>query len=90
MKKIDFKPGLKVNAADDWVSGGAAEAAPPAPSATPSATPARLPARPERMKRFTIDVPVSLHTRIKTQCARRGVKMADELRDLLEREFPDR
>jgi hypothetical protein len=42
----------------------------------------------EAMKRFTIDVPVTLHTRIKTECARRGVKMADMLRELLEREFP--
>ena len=42
----------------------------------------------EPMKRFTIDVPVSLHTRIKTQCAMRGVKMADVLREMMEREFP--
>ena len=40
------------------------------------------------MKRFTIDVPVSLHTRIKTQCAMRGMKMADVLREMMEREFP--
>ncbi len=46
------------------------------------------PAPVEPMKRFTIDVPVSLHTRIKTQCAMRGVKMADVLRELMEREFP--
>ena len=39
-------------------------------------------------KRFTLDVPVDLHTRIKTDCARRGEKMADVLRDVLEREFP--
>jgi hypothetical protein len=42
----------------------------------------------EAMKRFTIDVPVSLHTRIKTQCAKSGVKMADKIRALLERAFP--
>jgi hypothetical protein len=41
------------------------------------------------MKRFTIDVPVSLHHRIKTACARRGLKTSTVLRDLLEREFPD-
>ncbi|HEX2136591.1 MAG TPA: plasmid partition protein ParG [Microvirga sp.] len=46
------------------------------------------PAPVELMKRFIVDVPVSLHTRIKTQCARRGVKMADVLRGLMEREFP--
>lgn len=41
----------------------------------------------ERMKRFTIDVPESLHKRIKTQCAMQGVKMADEIRALLEKRF---
>ena len=48
--------------------------------------PARGPVEP--MKRFTVDVPVSLHTRIKTQCAMRGMKMADVLREMMEREFP--
>lgn len=43
--------------------------------------------RTEAMKRLTIDVPVSLHTRIKSQCALRGVKMADEIRELLEKHF---
>jgi hypothetical protein len=42
----------------------------------------------EAMKRFTIDVPEELHRRIKMQCAMRGSKMADALRELLEREFP--
>jgi predicted DNA binding CopG/RHH family protein len=42
----------------------------------------------ERMKRFTIDVPESLHRRIKAQCALRGVKMADYLRQALENLFP--
>jgi hypothetical protein len=41
----------------------------------------------EPMKRFTIDVPLSLHRRIKTQCAMRGDKMADVIREMLEREF---
>ncbi len=43
----------------------------------------------EPMKRFTIDVPQSLHTRIKIQCAQRGVKMADEIRALLDKHFPE-
>jgi ParG len=43
----------------------------------------------EAMKRFTIDVSATLHTRIKIECARRGTKMADMLRELLEREFPE-
>lgn len=42
----------------------------------------------EMMKRLTVDVPVSLHTRIKSQCALKGVKMADEIRELLEKNFP--
>jgi hypothetical protein len=38
---------------------------------------------PEAMKRLTIDVPESLHRTIKTQCAMRGTKIADEVRELL-------
>ena len=44
---------------------------------------------PEPMKRFTIDVPVELHRRIKAACAKRGLKASSVLRDLLEREFPE-
>ncbi len=44
--------------------------------------------QPEPMKRLTIDVPLSLHTRIKSQCALRQVNMADEIRALLETHFP--
>lgn len=40
------------------------------------------------MKRFTIDVPAELHRRIKLQCAAQGLKMADEIRALLEKHFP--
>jgi len=39
------------------------------------------------MKRLSIDIPAELHTRIKVSCARRGLKIADEVRALLEREF---
>lgn len=42
----------------------------------------------EPMKRFTIDVSENLHKRIKVACAARGTKMADVIRELLEREFP--
>jgi hypothetical protein len=41
-----------------------------------------------KMKRFTIDVPQDLHARVKIACAQRGLNMADELRRILEREFP--
>ncbi len=38
---------------------------------------------PEKMKRLTIDIPESLHRTIKSQCAIRGTKIADEIRLLL-------
>lgn len=38
---------------------------------------------PEPMKRLTIDIPESLHRAIKMQCASRGAKIADEVRELL-------
>jgi chromosome partitioning protein len=56
------------------------------PMDEPMVEPIAAPAEP--MKRFTIDVPVSLHTRVKTECAKSGRKMADVVRDLLERQFP--
>jgi hypothetical protein len=43
---------------------------------------------PEPMKRLTIDVPLSLHRRIKSQCAINNLIMADVVRDLLEQRFP--
>lgn len=42
----------------------------------------------EQMKRFTIDVPVSLHKRVKSQCAMQNLVMADVIRELLEQRFP--
>lgn len=42
----------------------------------------------EPTKRFTFDVPLSLHKRIKTCCVQDDRLMADVLRELLEREFP--
>ena len=38
---------------------------------------------PEAMKRLTIDVSERLHRAIKAQCAMRGTKIADEVRELL-------
>jgi hypothetical protein len=40
-------------------------------------------------KRLTIDVPLGLHKRIKSQCAMQNLVMADEIRALLERHFPN-
>lgn len=73
MKTISFKM-PKPATAEQWVQG---------------ARPQDREAQPiESMKRFTIDVPADLHSRIKMECARRGDKMADVIRELLDREFP--
>ena len=56
---------------------------------------ASQPASPDRAKadkftaRLTIDVTPELRGRIKIVAFRRGVTVADMLRDLLSREFPD-
>lgn len=44
-------------------------------------------APPQPTKRLSVDIPAELHTRIKVICARRGTKIADEVRALLEKEF---
>ena len=76
MKTVAIKMPAKPAPADAWVLSRDADREAPAPV---------VPAEP--MKRFTIDVPLSLHRRIKTQCAMRGDKMADVIREMLEREF---
>lgn len=50
----------------------------------------RDPGAPEPIKRLTIDVPIGLHKRIKSQCAIEEIHMADEIRKLLEQRFPKR
>jgi len=42
---------------------------------------------PEAMKRLTIDVSISLHRAIRTACAQRGTRMADEIRELLTQKY---
>lgn len=79
MKTVAIKMPAKPAPADAWVLSRDADREAPAPAPV-------VPAEP--MKRFTIDVPLSLHRRIKTQCAMRGDKMADVIREMLEREFP--
>jgi hypothetical protein len=66
---------MDVDSADRWVG-------------ATGVTPEQPPAKPVPMKRFTIDVPADLHRRIKTECAREGLKMADMLREILETRFP--
>jgi hypothetical protein len=43
----------------------------------------------EKHKRFTFDVPESLHRRVKAGCAARGIDMADLMRAYLAKEFPE-
>lgn len=45
--------------------------------------------KPEKMKRLTIDIPESLHIAIKSACAMRGTKIADEVRELLIAKYID-
>ncbi len=40
-----------------------------------------------QMKRFTIDIPTGLHRRIKIKCVDKGVKMREEILELLEKHF---
>lgn len=77
-KKVSFAPKPTAKTPDQWVQGTAASA----PAKKGQGT-----AQAETMKRFTIDVPTSLHARIKIACAQRGTKMADEIRTLLEKHF---
>lgn len=41
----------------------------------------------ENMKRLTIDIPESLHRQIKADCAMRGSKIADEIREMLKEKY---
>jgi hypothetical protein len=55
----------------------------PAPAAADAWVESRAADEAEIMKRLTIDIPESLHRTIKAQCAMRGTKIADEVRELL-------
>lgn len=70
------KSSTKPLSADDWVSQGAA------------ALPNGRDSEKETTARFTIDIPVSLHARIKSQCALKRVKMREEVLAMLEERFP--
>lgn len=85
MKKTVMKmPIAKPSAADAWVGTPTADVS-EAPK--PTKVVALHTPEAESNKRLTIDVTESLHKRIKAQCAMRGTKMADVIRELLEKEF---
>ena len=87
-KKVTMSTKPKANAqkqfsADEWVSNGAATGA----AATNTIADEQEPDK-EPTARFTIDIPVSLHARIKSQCALKRVKMREEVLSMLEGRFP--
>ena len=47
------------------------------------------PTKSEAMKRLTIDIPESLHKRVKSQCAAQGTTIADVIRHFLELQFSE-
>jgi hypothetical protein len=65
------------------ISIGTKPTASPAPASADAWVESRSNRASEPMKRLTIDVPESLHRTIKAQCAMRGTKIADEVRELL-------
>jgi len=71
-------------AMDEWVSGGQTGVA---TAISPPQNEENAAESTEDMKRLTIDVPETLHRRIKRTCADRGLKMADQIRLLLEHHF---
>jgi predicted DNA binding CopG/RHH family protein len=75
-KKVTFggkPPPTSVATPDDWVTSRVIPETEPVPEV--------------KMKRLTLDVSEELHRKIKSACANRGVKMADEIRALLETHF---
>lgn len=70
----------------------AASATPPPAAADQAAIDAwvndETPPAAEPVKRFTFEVPLSLHKRIKMRCAALDRQMAEVLRELLDRHFP--
>lgn len=82
-KKVSFGPRPKPAAppvdVDKWVESRGRGVEP-----TPEAPPAP---KPEPVKRLTVEIPASLHARVKAGCAAKGVKISDEVRAWLEREF---
>lgn len=68
---------------DSWVEG--VRSSGPAVS---NAAPPPAPEPPQPLRRLNVDITLDLHRRIKVACALRGVNMADEVRRLLEDEFP--
>jgi hypothetical protein len=83
MKTVAFRPLPKPSSPDEWVrSANLREETPEAP-VEPKQEP-----KPGLDKRFSMLMPTELHSRVKMECARRGLIIADVIREFLEREFP--
>ena len=74
------KPEPDARALDAFVQGREARFAPIAP-----ATSGKPP-----MKRLTFDIAAELHKRVRMTCLDRGKDMAEELRRILEENFPEK
>lgn len=45
------------------------------------------PDKKERMKRLTVDIPESIHRKLKADCAIKGNKISDEIRGMLSEKY---
>ena len=91
-KKVSFEKPTRPKQAnldvDTWVASGNTEASESAPAKARKLKKVEVaPPADEETTRFTIDIPVDLHARIKAQCAIRKVKMKVEIQALLEKHF---
>lgn len=98
VKRVEFKvPQAKLAPqADAWVSSRSSEPASvseegraPQLHAVEAAPQAPPPAAKEKVCRLTLDMPESLHRRIKMHSAASGKTMTQVLLPLLDREFPE-
>ncbi|MES2709457.1 MAG: plasmid partition protein ParG [Verrucomicrobiota bacterium] len=86
---IGMRPAARptAEAIDKWMEGNSAGAGEPGAESPPAAAGSVKPPAP-KMKRLTIDIPDSLHRRVKSRCGQDGLRMADVIRDLLDQRFP--
>src|SRR3954470_15827071 len=75
-----------IRGTDSLTEGPRVESAPPPEAAHQAGkgTP-----KEEPMKRLTIDIPESLHRRVKAQCGAQGTSIADVVRAFLEKKFSE-
>lgn len=81
-KKISFKPTLELRNVekniDDWVN-----------SETTNSQDSKEHTKNTKLYRFTLDIPIHLHRRIKKSCAMEGVSMREKLTGVLFDAFPE-